>query len=132
PLGDTAAGRLHALAARALLRRQRLGSFTRSLLEQVLVHQPPTFFNSSRSSRSFLLTRFGTWMRTRASTSPLPEPFSFGAPRPLIRISLPSSEPAGIFSETGPSGVGTSTEPPSVAVGYDTAACTTRSSPRRS
>src|SRR5205085_5407677 len=45
---------------------------------------------------------------------------------------LPSSEPAGIFSETGPSGVATSTEPPSAAVAYDTGTCTTRSSPRRS
>src|SRR4051794_14405285 len=71
-------------------------------------------------------------MRTRASTSPLPEPEIFGAPRPLMRSSLPSSEPAGTFNDTAPSGVGTSTEPPSAAVGYDTGTCTTRSSPRRS
>src|SRR5581483_754627 len=68
--------------------------------------------SSSSSSRCFLLTFFGTVMRTRASTSPLPGPFSFGAPRPLMRSSLPSSVPAGIFSATGPSGVGTSTVPP--------------------
>ena len=70
----------------------------------VLRHQPFAFFSSSSSSRSFLFTRFGTSMRTRASTSPLPEPLSLGAPRPLMRISFPSSVPAGIFSETGPSG----------------------------
>src|SRR5581483_5937462 len=57
---------------------------------------------------------------------------SFGAPRPLIRSSLPSSEPDGIFSDTAPSGVGTSTLPPSVAVANETGTFTTRSSPRRS
>ena len=36
-------------------------------------------------------------------------PFSFGAPRPLTRRSLPFSEPAGTLSATGPSGVGKST-----------------------
>src|SRR5262249_59306934 len=96
------------------------------------VHQPAPFCSSSRSSRSFLLTRLGTSMRTRASTSPLPEPLSLGAPRPLIRSSLPSSEPAGILSETRPSGVATSTLPPSAAVGEETDTCTIRSSPRRS
>src|SRR5262249_60221331 len=68
------------------------------------VHQPTAFCSSSRSSRSFLFTPFGTWIRTRASTSPWPLPVSFGAPRPLIRSSLPSSEPAGAFSETAPTG----------------------------
>src|SRR4249920_2413836 len=96
------------------------------------LHQPTPFCSSSRSSRSFLFTRFGTWIRRRASTSPLPLPLSFGAPRPLIRRSLPSSEPAGILSETAPSGVGTSTLPPSAAVGNETGTCTIRSSPRRS
>src|SRR4051812_22832174 len=96
------------------------------------LHQPTAFCSSSRSSRSFLFTRFGTWIRRRASTSPLPEPESFGAPRPLIRRSLPSSEPAGILSDTGPSGVGTSTLPPSAAVGKETVTSTIRSSPRRS
>ena len=33
-----------------------------------------------------------------------PSPFSFGAPRPLTRSSLPSSVPAGTFNETRPSG----------------------------
>src|SRR5258706_2484707 len=59
-------------------------------VHRAVVHQPPTFFSSSSSSRSFLFIRFGTWMRTRASTSPLPEPSSFGAPRPLMRSSFPS------------------------------------------
>src|SRR3954453_34748 len=96
------------------------------------LHQPTAFCSSSRSSRSFLFTRFGTWIRRRASTSPLPEPDSFGAPRPLIRRSLPSSEPAGILSDTAPSGVCTSTLPPSAAVGKETGTWTIRSSPRRS
>src|SRR5205823_2693784 len=129
---DAPACRLQAGAARALLSRLRLGRLARALLEKVVVHQPTPFCSSSRSSRSFLFTRFGTWMRTRARTSPLPEPLSFGAPRPLIRSSLPSSEPAGIFRDTAPSGVGTSTLPPSVAVGKETGTCTIRSSPRRS
>ena len=38
----------------------------------LLISRPPC--SSSRSSRSFLFTRFGTSMRTRASTSPLPLP----------------------------------------------------------
>src|SRR5262249_19109068 len=105
--GDPAPGRLHSRPLRALLGRLRLRRLARALLEQVVLHQVSTFFRSSRSPRPFLFPPFGTWMRTRASTSPLPDPFSFGAPRPLIRSSLPSSEPAGIFSETGPSGVGT-------------------------
>ena len=67
---------------------------------------------------------------SRASTSPLP-PLSFGAPRPLIRKSFPCSEPAGIFSETAPSGVGTSTSVPSAASASDTGTSTTRSAPRR-
>src|ERR1700751_499072 len=96
------------------------------------LHQPTAFWSSSSSSRSFLFTRFGTWMRTRARTSPLPLPASFGAPRPLIRISFPSSEPAGILSETAPSGVGTSTLPPRAAVGKETGTWTMRASPRRS
>src|SRR5947207_598229 len=132
--GDAAARRLQARPLAALLGRLRLGRVTRSLLEEVVVvrHQPPTFRSSSSSARSCLFMRFGTWMRTRASTSPLPPPGSFGAPRPLIRSSLPSSEPAGIFSDTAPSGVGTSTEPPSAAVVNETGTWTTRSSPRRS
>ena len=118
-----------------LLRRLRLGRLARALLEQLVVASPSARRSSAalRAARvSFLFTRFGTWMRTRASTSPLPEPLSRGAPRPLMRSSLPSSEPAGIFSDTGPSGVGTSTVPPSAAVANDTGTCTTRSSPRRS
>src|SRR5262249_40182441 len=99
---------------------------------RTVVHQPVVFRSSSRSSRSCLLTRFGTWIRRRARTSPLPEPLRRGAPRPLLRSSLPAPEPAGTLSDTAPSGVGTSTEPPSVAVGYDTGTWTIRSSPRRS
>src|SRR5262249_6755599 len=97
-----------------------------------VVHQPVAFCSCSSSSRSRLLMRFGTWIRSRARTSPLPDPLSFGAPRPLIFRSLPSSEPAGTFIDTGPSGVGTSTVPPRAAVGNDTGTSTTRSSPRRS
>src|SRR5215207_2887449 len=81
-----------------------------------LVHQPATFRSSSSSSRSRLLTRLGTSIRTRASTSPFPPPFNFGASRPRIRKSLPGSVPAGTFRETGPSGVGTSTSPPRARV----------------
>ncbi len=50
----------------------------------------------------------------------MPPPESFGAPRPRMRSSLPSSEPAGTFSETAPSGVGTWTVVPSAASGNDT------------
>ena len=64
-------------------------------------HQPPAFCNSSSSSRCFLLTRFGTSIRTRTSTSPLPAPFSLGAPRPLMRRSLPSSVPDGNLQRDG-------------------------------
>src|SRR5205807_4760004 len=99
---------------------------------RTVARHPTPFCSSSRSSRSFLFTRFGTWMRTRASTSPLPESLRRGAPRPLIRSSLPSSEPAGILRDTVPSGVGTSTLPPSAAVGNETGTWTIRSSPRRS
>src|SRR4051794_39143244 len=99
---------------------------------RAVVHYAFTFWNSSSSSRLRLFSFFGTSMRTRATTSPLPPPFSFGAPRPLIRSSLPSSEPEGIFNETAPSGVGTSTLPPSAAVGKLTGTSTSRSaSPRR-
>src|SRR5215218_2261464 len=97
----------------------------------VVLH-PATFWNSSSSSRPRLFSFFGTSIFTRASRSPLPPPFSFGAPRPLILSSFPSSEPAGIFSETWPSGVGTSTRPPRVAVGKLTGTSTSRSAaPRR-
>ena len=50
----------------------------------------------------------------------MPPPFSFGAPRPLTRSSFPFSEPGGTLSETGPSGVGTSTVAPSAASAYVT------------
>ena len=89
-----------------LLRRLGLGRLARALLEEVVVlrHHLLTFFSSSSSSRSRFDSFFGTAIRTRAITSPRPEPFSFGAPWPRTRSSLPSSEPAGIFSETGPVG----------------------------
>src|SRR3954451_13856446 len=93
----------------------------------VVVDHPATFWNSSSSSRPRLFSFFGTSIFTRASRSPLPPPFSFGAPRPLIFSSLPSSEPAGILRATWPSGVGTSTRPPSAAVGKLTGTSTSRS-----
>ena len=49
-----------------------------------------------------------------------------------MRSSLPSCEPAGTLSWTGPSGVGTSTLAPSAASAYVTGTSITRSSPRRS
>src|SRR5215204_2477482 len=97
-----------------------------------LVEHHRTFPSSSRSSRSRLFTRVGTWMRTRASTSPLPPPFVRVAPRPRMRSSFPSVDPAGTFSETAPSGVGTSSVAPSAACGNETGTSTRRSSPRRS
>src|SRR6478609_5472524 len=132
PLGTDEAFRL-VHAQRLRMHADELGG-DRDHVDRALrgIHQTTPFWSSSRSSRSFLFTRFGTWMRTRARTSPLPLPVSLGAPRPLIRISFPSSEPAGILSETAPSGVGTSTLPPSAAVGKETGTWTMRSSPRRS
>jgi hypothetical protein len=91
-----------------------------------------TFCRFSIASRSAFVSFVGTERRTRASTSPLPPPFSFGAPRPRMRISLPSWVPAGIFSDTGPSGVGTSTLAPRAASANVTGTLTTRSAPRRS
>src|SRR5438105_2292054 len=65
---DAAAGGLQAELLASLLRRLRFGRLARALVEQIVVlrHQPLTFFSSSSSSRSFLFTRFGTSMRTRA------------------------------------------------------------------
>src|SRR5581483_7438090 len=97
-----------------------------------LVHQPPAFCSSSSRSRCLRDTFLGTSIRMRASTSPRPPPFTCGTPRPLMRSSFPSSVPAGTFSDTGPSGVGASTVPPSAAVENGTGTATTRSSPRRS
>src|SRR5581483_3406801 len=74
-----------------------------------------TFWRFSSASRSAFVSFVGTVSATFAIRSPRPEPFSFGAPRPLIFSSFPSCEPAGIFSVTGPSGVGTSTLAPSAA-----------------
>src|ERR671937_240723 len=90
------------------------------------------FWSSSIASPSRFFGFFGAEIRTRARTSPRPEPPSFGAPRPRIRRSFPSSEPAGTFSDTGPSGVGTSTFAPRAASAYVTGTFTTRSAPRRS
>src|SRR5947209_4505976 len=90
------------------------------------------FCSSTSASRSAFVSFFGTSIRIRASTSPLPEPESFGAPRPRMRSSFPSSEPAGTFSVTGPSGVGTSTFAPSAASLNVTGTLTTRSASRRS
>src|SRR5215207_479176 len=98
---------------------------------RAVVHQL-TLRNSSSSWRCFLFNRFGTSSLSRASTSPLPPPESFGAPRPRMRSNLPSSEPAGTLSETAPSGVGTWTVVPSAASGNDTGTVTSRSLPRRS
>src|SRR4051812_19368040 len=47
-----------------------------------------TFRSSSSACFSAFESFFGTVTRTRASRSPLPPPFSFGAPRPLRRSSL--------------------------------------------
>src|SRR5207244_716090 len=54
----------------------------------------------SSASFSAFESFFGTVTRTRASRSPLPEPFSRGAPWPLIRSSFPFSEPGAIFRLT--------------------------------
>src|SRR5262249_57442428 len=66
----------------------------------------------SSASRSAFVSFLGTCTRSRASRSPRPPPFSFGAPRPLTRRSLPSLEPAGTFSETRRPAAGTSPPPP--------------------
>src|SRR6266576_5350871 len=73
------------------------------------------FCSSSSSSRSRFFSFFGTSTLTRASRSPRPEPFSFGAPLPFTRSSVPSCVPGFTFTETGRSGVGTSTVAPSAA-----------------
>ena len=54
----------------------------------------------SSASRSCLDSFDGTAIRRRASRSPLPVPFSLGAPRPLTRSVLPSVEPAGTLTRT--------------------------------
>src|SRR5437763_8045361 len=110
PLELTVVVRLEARLAHQLVvqRRPHWNSLSLGLARSV-------FWSSSIASRSRFVSFFGTSMRRRASTSPRPEPPSFGAPRPRMRRSLPSSEPAGTFSETGPSGVGTSTMAPSAA-----------------
>src|SRR5919204_2973617 len=113
----------HARPRAPFLGRLRLRHATRIL--EVTAHEKSlsrgfsrdAFFSSSSASRSFFVSFFGTLTRTRASRSPLPEPLSFGAPRPRIRRSLPSCEPAGTFRETAPSGVGTSTLAPRAASG---------------
>ena len=46
--------------------------------------------NSSSASRCAFVSFAGTATRSRASRSPRPSPFSFGAPRPLTRRSFPS------------------------------------------
>src|SRR5262249_54611785 len=92
-----------------------------------------TFCRFSIASRSAFVTFLGTASFTRARRSPLPAPFSFGAPRPRTRSIVPSCVPGLTFSVTGPaSGVGTETLAPSAASGYVTGRSTTRSaSPRR-
>ena len=65
-----------------------------------------TFPDSSSSWRCSSFSRFGTSSLSRAWTH-LAAARELGAPRPRMRSSLPSSEPAGTFSETAPSGVGT-------------------------
>src|SRR6187402_746094 len=87
---------------------------------------------ASSASFSAFVSFFGTVTRRRASRSPLPPPFSFGAPRPFTRRSFPFSEPAGTFRATGPCGVGIWTLAPSAASGYVTGTSSRRSAPRRS
>ena len=77
----------------------------------------PPLCSASIASRSFFDSFFGTVSFTRARTLPRPEPFSFGAPLPFTRSSVPSSVPGLTFTVTGPSGVGTCTCAPSVASG---------------
>src|SRR5690349_10845150 len=85
----------------------------------------------SSVSRSCLETFDGTAIRSRTSMSPLPVPFSRGAPRPLTRSILPSVEPAGTLTVTrSPSGVGISMLAPIAASAKVTGTSTTRSSPR--
>src|SRR5690242_20516942 len=81
-------------------------------------------FSCSSSSFSRFDSFLGTSMRTRAITSPRPEPLRRGAPLPLTRRSLPSSEPDGIFTCTGPSGVGTDAFVPRAASAKGTAMST--------
>src|SRR5581483_8468383 len=89
-------------------------------------------FSCSSSSRSFFDSFFGTSIFTRAIRSPLPEPFRCGAPLPRRRSSFPSSEPAGILTDTWPpTGVGTDAVVPSAASLNGTWTSTSRSSPRR-
>ena len=85
-----------------------------------------------RASFSAFVSFFGIDTFTRASRSPRPLPLSCGAPRPLTRSSFPLSVPPGIFSDTGPSGVGISTDAPSAASANVTGTSSTRSAPRRS
>src|SRR5215210_8082981 len=128
-------------AERLLVHADEVGG-DRDRVARAIGHQPvnassrgssrDTFWSSSRASRSFFVSFFGTVTFRRASRSPRPPPFSFGAPRPLTFSNLPSCEPAGTLSEILPSGVGTSTVAPSAASGYVTGTSTTRSEPRRS
>src|SRR5438132_3391746 len=91
------------------------------------------FRSSSIASRSFFDSFFGTVRRRRASKSPRPPPFSFGAPWPRILSSCPSWEPGFTFNEMrSPYGVGTSTVAPRAASAYVTGTSITRSEPRRS
>src|SRR6476646_1064793 len=93
---------------------------------------PETCWSFSIASFSAFESFFGTVTWTRAIRSPLPEPLRRGAPRLRMRRSLPSSVPAGTFSCTGPSGVGTSTVAPRAASANVTGTSISRSaSPRR-
>src|SRR5262249_14139385 len=75
-----------------------------------------SFWNSSSASRSFFVSFFGTLRRSRAIRSPLPLPFSFGAPWPRRRSCRPAWVPAGTWSDRGgPEGVGPWTGAPSPA-----------------
>src|SRR4029450_8378927 len=73
------------LAQRLRMHADELGGDGDHVARAVVDHQLPAFFSSSSSSRCFLLSFFGTLSFTRARTSPLPEPFSFGAPLPVRR-----------------------------------------------
>ena len=90
-----------------------------------------TFWSCSSSSRSFFvrLLRDGD-LQAREDVA-LAAAVQLRRAAALIRSSLPPSEPAGTFSETGALGVGTSTFAPSAASANVTGTSTSRSAPRR-
>ena len=86
-------------------------------------------FRSSRSPRCFAVRRCGTSKMMRTTRSPVPMPRRDGMPLPRKRKSFPFGVPDGILRLATPSGVGTSTDPPTAAMIGDTGTSTARSSP---